>query len=230
MPKFWFDPRIKAYRCGYLPMKGVRPLLEKWFYPRFKVPEHKSGDKDAWRGLQRGRLVDREITCWANHKPTKHSKFTRMLIQAFKTWGWRPVKAQVVVGHDRALVGTAVDLLVRDKRGRFVVVEIKCGGEGYLTKSAGALEAPLQTVPNCTLFHYILQLLITQLLFKRVYKKHSLAYVVVVSNAGVRRYSPSAYSWKKLALETIVNKIQHIQQRKRKRSHTKRSRKKKKKT
>lgn len=115
-----------------------------------------------------GSRVDREISAWAsslgqlkcNEKDNKpFHAYTQRLIQKFKEWGWKPVQGQYCVGTLSTGVGTAIDLLMRDREGRLVAVELKCGFDGYFQTPVAMMKPPFQKIPCCPLNRARMQLL-----------------------------------------------------------------------
>jgi hypothetical protein len=184
--------KVPTFRSKYRRYRGVHRLIKKWYYSKFRVPKHEStGDRGAWRGLQRGRTVDRQMSNWANGKRvSKPHTYTKKLISiAFRKWGWLPVCGQLVVSDDSAGVATAVDLVMVDADGCLILVELKCGGLGYLRRSHGKMERPMHRVANTALNQYIIQATMNSALFERTFTVTNYkSYVVNVNMRGVTRY------------------------------------------
>lgn len=114
--------------------------------------------------------------------------FTRKLIEKFRSLGWTPWRAQFVV-DDRfynTRLGTAIDLILRDRQNQVIYTEIKAGYHGYWRTAQGHLEAPLAHIESCPLNHACLQLALgIQLAKGCVPYPPNKAYVVQVETDGV---------------------------------------------
>ena len=73
---------------------------------------------------------------------------TKKFLKALKILKLRPHDAQTAVADTSARLGTGVDLVCLDERGRHVLVEIKCGFGGYLDRGTGRMRAELSKFGN----------------------------------------------------------------------------------
>lgn len=185
--------RVPTFRSKFCRYKGVHKLLKKWYYRSyvFKKKEGTSKDTGAWRGRSRGRTVDHQISAWASGKKPKGRihPYTNKMIKAFSMWGWTPICGQLVVSDDHAKVATAVDVVAADENGRLILIEVKCGGVGYLRSSTGKFQSPLGAVANHPLNQYFLQATMNSVLFSRTFNGPAKrkTYVVNVDVNGVER-------------------------------------------
>ena len=148
------------------------------------VPKKKRRDG----GMSRGRRVDVEIERWIKRelrplrppeggstplRPPVTSEVrgglrgcsplpTHPLARAFVTLtrrlGLVPVGAQVVVRDEQLDLATLVDGVFVNERGRVVLVELKCGFEGYNDASNGRMRRPFQRFTNAPKYQHQLQL------------------------------------------------------------------------
>lgn len=115
---------------------------------------------------ERGCLVDDELKEWTEgfqrHASSRH-EFTNVIIEAFGKWNLKPVEAQGHVAIPESRAATTFDLLMKDKEGRNVYVEVKTGYEGYFGRHNGqTLEHnSLKKVPSSPQTHAILQAAMT---------------------------------------------------------------------
>ncbi len=201
IPYFCF--KTKCYRLGRFPLKGVRPLLCEWYWPQEEEQKGANCGGGTLFGLSTGRRVDREISDWARnyqsflHDPSRVftlHKYTQKLISAFEVWEWTPLKGQYVVGaRNWGNAGTAIDLIMETADHKVIIVEVKCGYDGYWQKPSGKLAAPLSHIDNTPLIQATAQLLFGYfLLVKTTQHRPSLSYVVNVNKDEVMRYKPPA--------------------------------------
>lgn len=190
----YFSARDKCFKVGRIPLKGVRPLLEEWFFQteaRASAPTPRGGQ---WRGQDIGRQVDQEISSWAKCPKkfvasTAHA-YTRNLIAAFRTWGWKPVTGQLCIGSLSFTVGTAIDLVFLNTDQQMIIVELKCGFDGYWQTPTGMMLAPLDDVPNSPLHQATVQLLFGELLMNLTTRHRPVhAWVVLANGLGVTRFN-----------------------------------------
>lgn len=80
----------------------------------------------------------------------------------------RPIASQLNVGHELLRVGTAVDLVCRDKHNTLVLVEIKCGFDSYYYHhTEHNMEPPFQDQDDSPHNQHQIQLALTMVLFCR---------------------------------------------------------------
>ena len=80
-----------------------------------------------------------------------------------------PVGAQVVVRDEQVDLATLVDGVFVDERGRVVLVELKCGFEGYNDTSNGRMRPPFRKFTNAPKHQHQLQLAFTRCMFERTF-------------------------------------------------------------
>ena len=174
---------------GETKLKGVVGVIRKWYAPNHYVPPHVGLAANA-RGLERGTRVDKEMNKWARGEAVFHiHPYTTTLIKFIRAKKWLPVTSQFVVGDERARIGTAADVVVRDETGRVILLEIKTGMDNYFDKASGSLQPPLDKI-TCTARHLaMLQLQMTELLYQLTTgtKPHA-AFVLRAFDKGVQAY------------------------------------------
>jgi len=124
---------------------GITTLIPRKFFHRKWTHLHiagVSGKKKKVSGSERGSLIDKQITHWANLVINAKSKrsltaidrfvekthpYTKKFIYYLRANGWTPVAAQLPVGDTHRRVATALDLVVRDLKQRLILLEIKAG-------------------------------------------------------------------------------------------------------
>ena len=152
------------------------------------VPKKKKKD----RGMARGRRVDVEVERWIKRglrplRPPLASEVTgglrggtplldeptHPLARAFVALTRRlrlvPAGAQVVVRDEQIDLATLVDGVFVNERGRVVLVELKCGFEGYNDASNGRMRRPFQKFTNAPKNQHQLQLAFTRCMFERTF-------------------------------------------------------------
>lgn len=195
-------------------LKGIRSLLQEWYWPEEEKKNLKGGSRG---GKRTGSQVDRELTQWTREGryeflPTrKIHPYTTKLINAFKAWGWRPVSAQHPVGTKAfGSVATAIDLIVKNEQGDIILVEIKCGYDGYWEKPNGQFAAPFADIPNTPCGQAMAQLIFGHFLLTRT-QPHivpKFAYVVNANKSGVTRHAASTFEWGKRLIIDLHKRIQ----------------------
>ncbi len=196
--------------------RGLHKMLRRCFYPNFvythdsnaaaaatasasssKVSKakgrfRKGKGKDAV--FRRGRQIDSDLTKWTRSSaiPKRAHPWSKMLIAAFQKWGWAPLEAQGIVGIPERRLATAFDLLMKNKKGEKVLVEVKSGFTGTFTESRDQkMEKPLEKVDSHSLNHALLQASVTAAYFAS-YREEEVkhVYVVRVNEEGCERFAP----------------------------------------
>jgi hypothetical protein len=195
--KPYFSVRDKCFKVANIKLKGIRPLLQEWFWPDEDKRKVSGG---CWNGQEIGRRVDREVSNWAKYPSSDRTSetllssrvhpYTKKLIRAFVLWKWTPVTSQLIVASKKlGGIATAIDLVFRDDLGRLIFVELKSGFDGYFEESHGSFSFPFQDVSNTPLHQAMAQLLFGYLLYKESGQDlPALAYVVNVNKGEVSRY------------------------------------------
>ena len=80
-----------------------------------------------------------------------------------------PVGAQVVVRDEQCDLATLVDGVFVNERGRVVLVELKCGFEGYNDTSNGRMRHPFRAFTNAPKNQHQIQLAFTRCMFERTF-------------------------------------------------------------
>ncbi len=98
-----------------------------------------------------------------------------------------PTGAQVPVGCASLRLATAIDILCKDKHGKYSLVENKHGYASYVDDSSGQMAAPLSTHNNSPANQFQVQLALTQFLFKTSYPHKQLgsSYIIRHHAQGV---------------------------------------------
>ncbi|KAK3284443.1 hypothetical protein CYMTET_3904 [Cymbomonas tetramitiformis] len=95
-----------------------------------------------------------------------------------------PIDAQVRVVDRANRVRTCVDLVCARKRrvDSLVLVEVKCGFEGYVSLASGRMQFELRDVPDSPRNQHHLQLALTRELYARTYQDQPEAIVVWITD------------------------------------------------
>lgn len=214
----YYHPVQRCYKLGTVALKGANKWLHETLYPHYQYQTADSGcAKDPGAaglsggssrsgggkgGVHRGKLVDKQITLWAQsggkYLPPARHRYALRVMAAFRQWGWTPIAAQiVVVGHG---LGTAIDLKVKDREGSVFAIELKTGFYQYFDTPQGYLRPPLAFVTNTPRHHAMLQLAMGLVLYQNPHCTQG--YVVRVDADGVFRY-PLA-DWALQAVRRLV--------------------------
>jgi hypothetical protein len=115
--------------------------------------------KNAEDPLERGRLVDKEITEWVESRKVPTHSYTKKCLIALKHWGYEMKTTQYKIFDTLTNIATAIDVIAYDKEGCCCLLEIKTGFDSYHTKSTHFFEEPLASIPNHALNQHLLQIL-----------------------------------------------------------------------
>ena len=146
-------------------------------------------------GMSRGRVVDHQVKAWikralsreqkrknpeATKKHDKLHAFSRAFIELTRRMRLRPIGTQVVVRNDACDLATLVDAVFLDERNKVVLVELKCGFEGYLDKANARMKPPFVDVPNSPRYQHQLQLCFTRHMFRRTFPEFGQVNALIV--------------------------------------------------
>lgn len=210
----YYHPVQRCYKIGTRALIGANAWLRDTLYPYFSYAKatelaltmHTSASggcaKRERGGLFRGSLVDKQITLWARsggrYLPPARHRFALRVMAAFRSWGWTPLSAQIVVTDGR--LATALDIKVKDRDGHVWAIELKTGMQHTFELAQGYLNEPLAFVPNSPHSHAMLQLAMGLALHDSPHCTSG--YVVRVDSEGVHRYALE--SWAVKAIPRLV--------------------------
>jgi hypothetical protein len=184
-----FDPEKRCFKIGQIPLRGAAKHLAETYWSHYSYARQHHGS--SFGGLARGTMVDKQLTAWAKTgalAPDLHP-YARRAIKAMARWGWKPVGAQYCVGSLPLRLGTAIDMVVEDARGRRFLLEIKTGMDTWIAEAQGALREPFEFIPNSPLNHALLQLAVGLLLApEAVQRTVYRCYVVQLTEAAIKRH------------------------------------------
>lgn len=129
---------------------------------------------------------DKDRTALQYLLPSMHA-FTIEFLKLMKKKKWVAVASQVMCASSMARLGTAVDVVVRQRNSpTHILLEIKCGYFKYLKRYSAKMHEPYQRLDNCPLNQFMLQLYFSRVLYRRTYEaqKNCEAYVVVLHEYG----------------------------------------------
>jgi hypothetical protein len=92
----------------------------------------------------------------------------------------RPIGAQVVVRCEQCDLATLVDGVFLNAEGRVVLVELKCGFEGYVDRSTGAMRGPFCALSNAPVNQHQIQIAFTRCMFERTFPEFGKVDAIVV--------------------------------------------------
>lgn len=193
---------------------GLTDLIKKHFFHKKWSQMAISGatsEDNVKGGSERGRKVDQEITKWHRLKSNPKTKqftldkyrlkcdrYTNKILDAIESKGWTILSTQLAVGHVDSRVGTAVDIKVRDRKGRVLIIEVKSGYNGVFDaefpseKEWAWCTGNMKKYPANAKIYALIQLLWTWLLHNNSAPvKADMAFVLNVSDAGVKFHKPS---------------------------------------
>jgi len=173
-------------------LKGCTELLSSHFWSHYSAP-HTPGNgmgtprSQGW-GMNRGKRVDTELfllSCGVTIGQLHH--YTAKVMSLLRQFSWTIIAGQHVVAHPTYRVGTAADLVVRDREGKIIYLEIKCGYSGTWEASRSHITVGKHSdLDNSPKYHALLQLAFTMWLgaMGSAYRPDS-GYVVRVHDGGI---------------------------------------------
>lgn len=188
---------------------GITDLVKKHFFHQKWSPMAISGnssrDRNIQGGSERGKKVDQQVTKWHRLKSDpktrpstldkfrlKADRYTNMVLDALESKGWTILATQVPVGNVDARLGTAVDIKCRDRDGRIILIELKCGYNGVFDMRWPACKewawcvGNMRHLPANARTYSLIQMAWTWVLHNRSASgpKANLAYVLHISDDG----------------------------------------------
>lgn len=137
--------------------------------------------------------------------------FTKRFWKALDELNWKPVASQVGVGCKKWHVATLLDVLAIDEDGRERVIEVKVGYDGYYYKcTEHNIAYPFHEREDCLYHQHMIQVAITNELYKRTYRKAKLQQKRVADPIVLRLTSKSTYvyfltEWVKDGINILKN-------------------------
>lgn len=165
-------------------MRGITDILARVFWPGYNyrkatrdlgTPTSTKGPKTKRGGMRRGNEVDHQIRAFTNDSQPVTHPFARKLLKALELQGLTPYRAQVRVQDDESELFTGVDLVCRDVKHKFVLVEIKTGFSraGAAEAANGKMRGILCEYTNCAKNQHAVQTAVTRYLFMKTFPEHS---------------------------------------------------------
>ena len=128
--------------------------------------------------------------------------FTKKAIIALNMWELKPKKAELPICDTDNNIGTAIDAICTNTRKEIVLVEWKCGFDGYFEKGNEYMAAPLGGVLNSPLNQAFCQIIIEAEILRRFYNTDvKCLYVIQINKSGIY---PHIVPDNFLALSTII--------------------------
>jgi hypothetical protein len=142
--------------------------------------------------MARGRLVDNEVQDWIRRQlppaeiaitAKKRSKvvpppaktnserhvFSRAFITLMHKLKLRPIGAQVVCRCAICDIATLIDAVFIDKNNCVVLVELKCGFEGYIDEFTGNMQGVFKSLTNAPKNQHQIQVAFSRCMFERTF-------------------------------------------------------------
>ncbi len=196
-----------ATEDGEKPLSGLVKKLARAFWPTYEYVappcrkrKRKGERSDGWTtaGMTRGSVVHQQIELHVNKGGERAVRvvydalhpFAAKAIRAMELWGWTPIIAEFAVYDPVLNLATNLDLVCLDRDRRIVLVEWKCGMEGYADRGNDEMRGPLRgSFSNCPLHQAYLQLLFGKMLLELSYDvRVPVAYVVRIREGSVDPY------------------------------------------
>jgi hypothetical protein len=174
--------------------QGLTAYTRDFFYPDYvfsasNVLGGHSGHADYYK---RGRDVDLEIRRWIERGEVVSHPYAKKFVAWVRHKSFVPVHAQFAVGDSK--IRTFIDVILQDKRGRHVVVEVKTGFHGYHDASSGMMRKQFSFLTNSPRNQHLLQAAFSEQLYRRtcVNATVSGSLVLRINDGGVHVLYPSA--------------------------------------
>jgi hypothetical protein len=174
--------------------KGLTSYMRDRFYPDYvfcglKVLGGHSGHSDFYK---RGRDVDLEIRRWVETGASVSHPYSKKFVMWVEYKKLVAVHAQLAVGD--AKIRTFIDVILKDRRGRHIVVEVKTGFHGYHDASSGLMRKEFSFLSNSPRNQHLLQAAFSEQLYRRtcVNAPVSGSLVLRINDGGVHVLYPPA--------------------------------------
>jgi hypothetical protein len=174
--------------------KGLTSYMRDRFYPDYvfcgsKVLGGHSGHSDFY---MRGRDVDLEIRRWVETGASVSHPYSKKFVMWVEYKKLVAVHAQLAVGD--AKIRTFIDVILKDRRGRHIVVEVKTGFHGYHDASSGLMRKEFSFLSNSPRNQHLLQAAFSEQLYRRtcVNAPVSGSLVLRINDGGVHVLYPPA--------------------------------------
>lgn len=135
--------------------------------------------------------------------------FTKRFWKAVDELHWKPVATQVGVGCKKWNVATRIDVLALDDEQKERVIEVKVGYDGYYYKCTdNKMKFPFAEKEDCLYHQHMIQVAMTNELYKRTYRKSKAKSSKVGDPVVIRLTATNTYiywltDWIKAGLEQL---------------------------
>jgi hypothetical protein len=214
----------RSTRC--LRGRGITAVIREKYYPTYEFRRGSGGlvgdtpgqpgaakKKGKGGGMARGRLVDSEIQRWVEGTMPKGPKalknlhpFSRAFIALTQRLHLTPVASQVVVRDERCNIATLVDFVFLNAKARTVVIELKCGFEGYNEVSTGRMQGEFSYLTNSPANQHRVQLALTHSMFETTFPELGVADGLLIRMTTKGAHVRSLDKREKLAARKAVRK------------------------
>lgn len=169
-----------------LQCRGLTNVIRQLYFPEYSFTGRATpaSGKRTDNGMSRGRRVDNDVQKWIR-KSLQHTSMTlknptarrlrpphafcRAFIVLMERLRLRPIGTQVVVRCEQCDLATLVDAVFVDAQQRVVLVELKCGFEGYIDRSNGKMRGDFGELSNAPKNQHQIQLAFTRCMFERTF-------------------------------------------------------------
>jgi hypothetical protein len=192
---FWLQrlPRdISGRKKTKIRLRGLRPTLKEYCWKDYEYDAKVvkatrkrlkivggTGARFGSACEDRGKRVHREVEIFTNMPddyerlvPEPHP-YTVKFLRALTMHMYRPLYSEFKIFDEHAKIGTAIDLLCVDENpateGRLVLVELKCGMDGYELVGNGCMQGPMSVINNCPLNQAFLQVMYASIILEMNY-------------------------------------------------------------
>lgn len=204
---YYYKDKLGKYQI----LTGLLPRLRKTFFPDsniFKllkqsstkgIKKKKKASKGIHYGKLRGTIVHQEIEDFIfldsknfrKKHPSIHVYTHRILKFILETMQWRLLRSEFDICDEKLRIGTSVDIVAVTNQGKLVLLEIKCGYNGYFDNYDNYMRGTLRKLTNSPHHQANIQLITEAVL---IVKNHQISlndlllYVIRVDDNDLHYY------------------------------------------
>ena len=184
---------------GCLQCRGLTAVLKDRYYSDYQYQGGAMALGTEKTGWSRGRVVDNEVHDWIKNRTNFKSKsksngikrkltkkwedmhsFSRAFIELTRRLKLTPVGTQVVVRSKDCDLATLIDAVFLNEHNNIVLVELKCGFNGYIDTASGLMSAPFSRFKDSPKYQHQLQLGFTKQMFHKTFPEFNKVDAMVV--------------------------------------------------
>ena len=219
---------------GNIKTRGVHKVISRHFFPSYKYSVLKKktpnvGGLSYRNACRRGKLIDRQMSRYCSNSqkiPARACHETRHIINYFLSEQYTAVAAQFPVANAAYRLGTCIDVVVTDKAGNTILVEIKRGCQHrHLSTGGNMLNYKNNSISDALHHQHQLQIILGKQLFMKTLpqNKNVSCLILYVDDIGVTAFREDDFSvgWCSEIHQKLLNTTSVLACRRRKSTHKK---------